>query len=313
MTYTHLSEFERYQIERWLGELTSVGEIAKLLARSRSTIYREIKRLPTTYAAPDAQTHRKACASVSAANAPRLQTGLWAGVREQLGRSWSPQQISGRAKYLGQSCPSWQSIYAWTKRVWPERKERPLRHAHKQGGRHGWAHLASPIGQRPAQVKLRQELGHWEADTMLCARGNRKPRVLVAVERACRLTRLARLPNGQAPVCASALEYLLIKDETVPLKSVTVDRGIEFRCLPQLLGKRLYVCDPQRPNQRGTNENTIGLLRQYVPKGTPISTISEQELKRIEHELNNRPRRCLGFKTPLEVLSELNPRCRTSI
>ncbi len=254
MTYTHLSELERYQIERWLGELTGVGEIAKLLARSRSTIYREIKRLPTAYAAPDAQTHRKACASVSAANAPRVQ-----------------------------------------------------------GGRHGWAHLASPIGQRPAEAKLRLELGHWEADTMLCARGNRKPRVLVAVERACRLTRLARLPNGQAPVCASALEYLLIKDETVPLKSVTVDRGIEFRCLPQLLGKRLYVCDPQRPNQRSTNENTIGLLRQYVPKGTPISTISEQDLKRIEHELNNRPRQCLGFKTPLEVLSELNPRCHTSI
>jgi transposase, IS30 family len=109
------------------------------------------------------------------------------------------------------------------------------------------------------------------------------------------------------------VERLLLNDKRLPLLSVTVDRGAEFSDLPELLGSKLYVCDPQRPNQRGTNENTIGLIRQYIPKGKPISLVNTQELAQIEFELNNRPRECLGFKTPAEVLFKLNPRCRASI
>jgi IS30 family transposase len=94
---------------------------------------------------------------------------------------------------------------------------------------------------------------------------------------------------------------------------VTVDRGGEFRDLPELLGSKLYVCDPQRPNQRGTNENTIGLIRQYIPKGMPISLINTQKLTQIQIELNSRPRQCLGFKTPAEASFNFDPRCRASI
>lgn len=313
MSYTHLSQSERYQIERWLQQGLHIIEIARLLNRCKSTIYRELKRLAVAYSAAGAAIHRQQCASRSAANAPRIDAAAWQEVSQRLSQCWSPQQIAGRARYLGQSCPSWQAIYGWIGRTWQKPAVRPLRRRYKSQSHFGWAHKATPIAKRPKEVASRTVAGHWEIDSMLGARGMYKTRVLVANERASRFTRLSLMDNGHASTCALLVERLLIDDKRLPLLSVTVDRGGEFKDLPELLGPRLYVCDPQRPNQRGTNENTIGLIRQYIPKGKPISLVNAQELAQIEFELNNRPRECLGFKTPAEVLFELNPRCRASI
>jgi IS30 family transposase len=313
MTYTHLSQSERYQIERWLQQGLHIIQISRLLNRAKSTIYRELKRLNVAYSAAGADIHRQQCASRSAANAPRIDAAAWQEVKQRLSQRWSPQQIAGRARYLGQSCTSWQTIYGWIGRTWLKPAARPLRRRHKSQSHFGWAHKATPIAKRPKEVASRTVAGHWEIDSMLGARGTYKTRVLVANERASRYTRMSLMDNGIASTCALLVERLLIDDKCLPLLSVTVDRGGEFRDLPELLGSKLYVCDPQRPNQRGTNENTIGLIRQYIPKGTPISLINTQALAQIEFELNNRPRQCLGFKTPAEVLFELNPRCRSSI
>lgn len=313
MTYTHLSTSERYQIERWLTDGVSIGDIAALLARARSTIYRELGRLGSAYNAQLAQLHRSGCARTSAANAPRVAIDSWSVVKARLSLKWSPQQIAGRARLMGLASPSWQGIYRWVRSVWPQRRMAPLRRAHKSASNWSWAKLATPIAQRPAQVLLRQQIGHWEVDSMLGTRGVYKARLLVAVERLSRYTRLILLDCGLAHVVAQALEDRLVRDKNLPLQSVTVDRGVEFRDLPALLGKRLYVCDPQRPNQRGTNENTIGLLRQYLPKGQPMNLLTLAQVAQIERQMNDRPRQCLGFKTPAEVLSEFHPRCRTSI
>ena len=313
MTYTHLSQSERYQIERWLQQGLHIIQISRLLNRSKSTIYRELKRLNVAYSAAGAVIHRQQCASRSAVNAPRIDAAAWQEVTQRLNQRWSPQQIAGRARYLGQSSPSWQAIYGWIGRTWLKPATRPLRRRHKSQSHFGWAHKATPIAKRPKEVASRTVAGHWEIDSMLGARGTYKTRVLVANERASRYTRMSLMDNGIASTCALLVERLLIDDTSLPLLSVTVDRGSEFSDLPELLGSKLYVCDPQRPNQRGTNENTIGLIRQYIPKGKPISLITAQELAQIEFELNNRPRECLGFKTPAEVLFELNPRCRASI
>ena len=313
MTYTHLSQYERYQIERWLQQGLHTIQISRLLNRAKSTIYRELKRLNVAYSAAGAVIHRQQCASQSAANAPRIDAAAWQVVKQRLSQRWSPQQIAGRARYLGQSCPSWQAIYGWIGRTWLKPAARPLRRRHKSQSHFGWAHKATPIAKRPKEVASRTVAGHWEIDSMLGARGTYKTRVLVANERASRYTRMSLMDNGIASTCALLVERLLVDDKCLPLLSVTVDRGSEFSDLPELLGSKLYVCDPQRPNQRGTNENTIGLIRQYIPKGKPISLINIQELAQIEFELNNRPRECLGFKTPAEVLFELNPRCRASI
>ncbi len=313
MTYTHLSPSERYQIERWLQQGLRIIQIARLLNRAKSTIYRELSRSDMAYSAAGAVIHRHQCASRSAANAPRVNALAWQAVKQRLNQRWSPQQIAGRARYLGQACPSWQAIYGWIGRTWLKPAVRPLRRGHKSRRHFGWAHKATPIAKRPKEVASRTVAGHWEIDSMLGARGMYKARVLVANERASRYTRMSLMDNGAACTCALLVENLLLNDKRLPVLSVTVDRGGEFRDLPELLGPRLYVCDPQRPNQRGTNENTIGLIRQYIPKGKPISLITAQELAQIEFELNNRPRECLGFKTPAEVLFELNPRCRASI
>ena len=313
MTYTHLSQSERYQIERWLQQGLHIIQISGLLNRAKSTIYRELSRLNTAYSASNAIIHRQQCASRSAANAPRVDPLAWQEVKRRLSQRWSPQQIAGRARYLGQYCPSWQAIYGWIGRTWQKAATRPLRRGHKRRSHFAWAYKATPIAKRPKDVATRRVAGHWEIDSMLGARGMYKTRVLVANERASRYTRMALMDNGAASTCALLVEQLLMDDKRLPLLSVTVDRGSEFRDLPDLLGSRLYVCDPQRPNQRGTNENTIGLIRQYIPKGKPISLINIQELAQIEFELNNRPRECLGFKTPAEVLFQMNPRCRASI
>ena len=313
MTYTHLSQSERYQIERWLQQGLHIIQISGLLNRAKSTIYRELKRLNVAYSAAGAAIHRQQCSSRSAANAPRIDAAAWQVVKQRLSQRWSSQQIAGRARYLGQSCPSWQAIYGWIGRTWVKPVTRPLRRGHKSRSRFGWAHKATPIAKRPKEVASRTVAGHWEIDSMLGARGTYKTRVLVANERASRYTRMSLMDNGIASTCALLVERLLLNDKRLQVHSVTVDRGSEFSDLPELLGSKLYVCDPQRPNQRGTNENTIGLIRQYIPKGKPISLINTQELAQIEFELNNRPRECLGFKTPAEVLFELNPRCRDSI
>jgi transposase, IS30 family len=313
MAYTHLSQQERYQIEQSLRQNIRIALIAKVLGRNRCTVYRELKRLDSAYSASAAHSHAQSCACICAANARRYDDKVWAGIQTHLQQEqWSPQQVAGRYAWLHQRCPSWQAIYRWVQRTWP-RKSRPLRKRTKCSTALAWAHQATPIGQRPQHIAKRQQCGHWEGDSMLGMRGVGKERVLVLVERASRYTKLIKLANGYAWTTAQAIERHLMSNQPLPFESLTVDRGSEFRQLPQLLGKRLYVCDPQRPNQRGTNENTIGLVRQYIPKGMPISLFDAAQLRSIEQKLNNRPRKCLGFRTPAEVLSELYPRRCTSI
>ena len=147
---------------------------------------------------------------------------------------------------------------------------------------------------------------------MVGLRGFYKPRLLVAVERASRFTRLRLAPNALPATMADQANRALLQHAAWPVHTVTVDRGSEFAHLPALLGSRLFVCDPRHPKQRGTNENTSGLFRQYIPKGQPLSLQTHQSIARIEHLLNHRPRACLGFKTPAEVLSDMRRRCRDS-
>jgi transposase, IS30 family len=329
MSHNHLSPNERYQIQAWLEQDLSKCQIAIRLGRHRSTIYRELARCEGTYNAQRAQLHRSGCALRCAANAPRYTAAVWNLVRKEMTMSyWSPQQIAGRAQLtasLAPTCrcadmPSMQAIYAWAARVWPLRDDRPLRRSRPNRrcktaplSVFGWARSVQPIAQRPAHVRQRREMGHWEIDTMVGMRGGYKARLLVCVERSSRYTRLVLLDNGLPETTAAAVHQCLLGDGRWPVLSVTTDRGSEFAKLHTVIEhKCLYVCDAQRPNQRGTNENTIGLIRQFIPKGEPLSLQTPRSIARIECLLNSRPRACLGFKTPAEVLSELRNQCRNS-
>jgi IS30 family transposase len=329
MTHHHLSPNERYQIQAWLEQDLSKCQIAHRLGRHRSTIYRELRRCEDTYNAQRAQRHRSDCALRCAANAPRYAPAVWKHVLKAMRTSyWSPQQIAGRAQFKasvapvcsGFDIPSMQAIYAWAARVWPQRNERPLRRARPTRRRNsgplsvfGWARSVQAIGQRPVHVRQRLEVGHWEVDTMIGMRGGYKARLLVCVERSSRYTRLVLIDNGLPETAAAAVSQHLLGDVRWPVLSITTDRGGEFAKLHTVIAReRLYVCDAQRPNQRGTNENTIGLVRQFIPKGEPLSLQTPKSIARIERLLNSRPRACLGFKTPAEVLSELRSQCRNS-
>ena len=148
---------------------------------------------------------------------------------------------------------------------------------------------------------------------MVGMRGGYKQRLLVCVERASRYARMVLVDNALPETVAAALQASLLGDARWPVLSVTTDRGSEFARLTSVLDwSRLYVCDAQRPNQRGTNENTIGLVRQFIPKGEPLSLHSDGAIARIEHLLNSRPRACLGFRTPAEVLLAQRSQCRSS-
>lgn len=331
MSHNHLSPRERYQIQAWLENDLNKCQIAQRLGRHRSTIYRELARCQGRYDAERAQQHRADCALRCAANAPSYGSGVWKRVRKAMTRKhWSPQQIAGRAqlKVLPppvrpslEGVPSMQAIYAWAARTWPKRDERPLRRAraarprggHGPLGVFGWARSVQPIARRPARVRERVEVGHWEADTMIGMRGGYKARLLVCVERVSRYTRLVLLDNGLPETAAAAVRRHLLGDTRWPVLSITTDRGSEFAKLSAVVEpERLYVCDARRPNQRGTNENTIGLIRQFIPKGEPLSLQTPRSIARIERLLNSRPRACLGFKTPAEVLSEVRNQCRDS-
>ena len=335
MTHSHLSPHERYQIQAWLEQNLSKCQIARRLGRHRSTIYRELARCEGAYKAAHAQLHRRGCALHSAANAPRYAPCVWRCVRKAMLTSyWSPQQIAGRAQCILlpasphptstdsslMDMPGMQAIYAWVARTWPQPDERPLRRARRAGRRgngprsvFGWARSVQPIGQRPAHVRERLQAGHWEIDTMVGMRGGYKARLLVCVERASRYTRLVLLDNGLPETAAAAVRQRLLGDARWPVLSITTDRGSEFAQLHTVVEPaRLYVCDARRPNQRGTNENTIGLVRQFIPKGEPLSLQTPRSIARIERLLNSRPRACLGFRTPAEVLSEMRSQCRDS-
>ena len=335
MSHNHLSPSERYQIQTLLEQGLHTCQIACRLGRHRSTIYRELARCKGAYDAQRAQRHRSDCALRCAANAPRFSPAVWSRVRQAMNKTcWSPQQIAGRSRLHAQSeappthgqqrhvrMPSMQAIYAWAARTWPRRHDRPLRRARRAGrpgsngprSVFGWARSVQPIGQRPLQVNRREELGHWEADTMIGTRGGYKARLLVCVERLSRYTALVMLDDGLPETAAAALARRLLGNTRWPVLSITTDRGSEFAKLSTVVEPaRLYVCDAQRPNQRGTNENTIGLVRQFIPKGEPLSLHTPGSIARIERLLNNRPRACLGFKTPAEVLCKMRNQCRNS-
>jgi IS30 family transposase len=315
--YTHLTFAQRYHIALGLKQGLTVTVIARRVGIHRSTVYRELARggdRDGSYYAPWADDRALARARSSAANHPTKSPELWRWVARCLRQRASPDQVAGR---LGQVCPSVSvsvpAIYAFVRR--DERAGGQLysclRYAHKRflwrrGTSGGLPSERPSIKQRPKLVWRRRQSGHWEADTML---GNKThpARVLTAVERTSRYTRLALLADGTADRTGVALQRVLAAHQ---VRSITFDNGVEFANYKQAcsaLDAKPYFAQPSRPWQRGTCENTIGLIRQYLPKYKSLAKLTRKHLLLIQNELNHRPRRCLGYLTPHEVLYGLRP------
>ena len=315
MCYAHLTQKQRYQIEELLQGKCSVGRIARKLGVHRTTIYRELRRgghHRDGYAAWRAQEAAERRARRSAANHRTKPASLWRIIGRLIRRDWSPEQAQGYLERFAHPGVSVPAIYAHVRgqRRRAGRWYEHLRFGHK---RHPWgghvqslqSRSRSSIHDRPAHVQLRQHSGHWEGDTLTGS--SRFHRLLALVERKSRYLLLRRPAHPLAQDIANSTVAAL---RPLPAYSITFDNGQEFsdyRRIQERLHCPVFFADPYKPWQRGTCENTIGLVRQYIPKGSSGRHLSPNQIQRIANKLNHRPRKCLGFKTPAEVFLNAQP------
>jgi len=323
-SYTHLSFEERETLSLGLAQGQSLRTMAAVLGRSPSSLSREHTRNATRGQPYRACTaHSLAAVRSRCPRRPRklLDPWLWRYVRTGLTRGCSPEQIAGR---LRREYPddmrkrlSAETIYV-ALYVLPRgtlrsellaalRQARKARRPRARGAdRRGQLPNITPIAERPPEVATRKVPGHWEGDLIKGARNGSAVGSLV--ERTTRLVILARLDGTDAE---SARQGFTRKLKRVPAplrKTLTYDRGkemAEHERLAQRLAIQVFFADPHSPWQRGTNENTNGLLRQYLPKGTDLSGYTQRELNAIAHRLNTRPRKCLDWATPGEMFTQL--------
>ena len=321
--YRHMSIDERETLSLGLAQGQSLRTMARVLRRAPSTLSREHARNARghPYRACTAQRLAATRARQPRRSRKLLDPWLWQYVRAHLVQGYSPEQIAGRLRHAYpddmQKRLSTETIYA-ALYVLPRgalrhelltalRQARKARRPRSRGtDRRGQIPNMTPIAARPVDVAARTVPGHWEGDLIKGTRNGSAVGTLV--ERTTRLVILARMEGTDA---RSAREGFTKKLRHVPAplrKTLTYDRGkemAEHERLAQRLAIRIYFADPYSPWQRGTNENTNGLLRQYLPKGTDLSGYTQRELNAIAHRLNTRPRKCLNFATPLEVFTQL--------
>jgi len=309
MKFAHLNRHQRYQIEARLALGQSKVVIARALGVHHSTIYRECQRVAASrpYCAESAHRHALAHRAVSAANHPTKPAALWKLATRCLRQDWSPEQIEGRLKLTEEPIRvSDQGVYDWlARRGRSEALCAHLRHHDAQGpcrqSSGGLPKKRPSIRKRPKAALARREAGHWEGDTI---RGKTHHHCLVTlVERMSLYTRLSKpLPKLSAAV-AKAVQHALAG---LTALSLTLDNGSEFAAYPQM-GLPVFFADPGKPRQRARNENTNGLIRQYVPRKSRLMALSAEKVRNIEHRLNHRPRKSLGYLTPYEVLFQSPP------
>lgn len=310
--YKHLSIGERESILLMRAGGKNLSEMGRSLGRSKSTISRELNRNSSrtkAYSAADAQIkyhrRRQKCRRKHRLREQQTQNK----VIELLQLYWSPEQISRRLRQEGNGIQIGTStIYRAIKTgILPGEMKKKLRSKpyHKpKGSRTGHLSISHSITERPKEANQRLKIGHWESDTVrgsnnsgcIATHVDRKSRYLISVKIANRSTQTYMDATIQAFLCVPKRKR----------KTFTTDHGKEFsahRRLKEELGAKVYFADPGSPGQRGTNENTNGLLRQFFPKRSGFQNVTQADVDAACSLLNSRPRKCLGWLSPLEVFS----------
>jgi IS30 family transposase len=306
----HLTFQEREFLYRLLKKGKSKTEIAEVMGRDRSTIYRELSRNARRGGYEPELAQRLADRRRLACRPPRKldDADTHEYVRERLEKRWSPEQIAARRQRDCRRRRSrWlcrQTIYNWIDAEAP-RWRQWLRRGGRPPEKRGKLTDCVRIDGRPEVINRRRRYGDWEGDTVV-GKGRRNALVTL-VERKSGYARIGLAENLKAETTRQVTVQRM-KDLPASLRrSMTFDNGKEFaehQQLGQSLDLEVYFALPYRSWQRGTNENTNGLLRQFFPKGTDFSRISHQEVARVEALLNERPRKRLGYRTPSEVLKK---------
>jgi IS30 family transposase len=318
MNYHHLTVDERTRFDCLLQAGQSISQIAHLLQRSASTLYRERRRNGKGRASPRMYyqarfAQAQAEARASGANAhPRIAARVYRQARRYLTRlDMSPAQIARRLAISAEWLYQWiyrqiAKGFAWHRHL---RSGRPARHNRRQRLQRAQATAcrALPIAQRTDAANARTEFGHWEADLLL-GRKDCAGAVLVVKERKSRLTLLRRLYRRNSDTVMRALAKLL-RPYRQHLRSLTTDNGTEFfrhARFADLTGCALYLCEPHSPWQRGQVEGENKNIRQYLPKSFNVDRLSPKRLRAVERKLNLRPKLVLNDRCPLEVANALS-------
>ena len=319
--YKQLSAEDRDQIAVMRAKGQSLGEIARFLGRNKSTISRELRRnrspVYDRYGANQAQKRAERRKS-EAGRRPLLKNDrIRRYVIGKLELGWSPEQIAGR---LTRDHPelriSHEAIYQYIYNPQVRRTQELIhllvrshkkRQARGHTRRHRKSHIPDrvSIDRRPIYVEKRKQPGHWESDTIISRQS--KEAIGVCLERSTRFVHLAKLEKKGASDLAEALNRRLGRHPPHMRRTITYDNGSEntqHTRVNRVLGTTSYFCHPFQSWQRGAVENVIGLVRRYLPKKTDFSKISSDQLKIIQNSINNRPRKCLDYKTPLEVFKD---------
>ena len=307
-TYHQLTQEQRYQIYALQKTDHTLSEIAEVIGVHKSSVSRELKRNrgQRGYRPQQAQeqTLRRREKSV-----PRITAAIWAVVENLLRRDWSPEQISGRLKKEQKVCISHEWIYQYVLKDKQAggnlyrhlRCQKKRRKRYGSYDRRGKLPNCRSIEERPAIVSTRKRLGDWEVDTLL---GRKQKQAMVTLtERKSRFSLLGKVSRRTAQAVRQQVCRLLlpIRDQ---VHTLTADHGKEFadhEQIAEMLQLKFYFAHPYAAWERGTNENTNGLLRQYFPRQSDFQTISNKKMEQAMSKLNFRPRKSLRFKTPFEV------------
>ncbi|MFF2631242.1 IS30 family transposase [Kitasatospora griseola] len=326
----YLRESERLHIADRLRENATIRQIAAELGRSPSTVSREIRRNGSHWTGGRFAYRPHAAQARADARRPRPKAGkigrnpeLREFVQARLERRWSPEQISHILRQLFPGRPDMHVTHETIYQALYSRKRgdlrrdlsrslrtgRAMRRPHRQSAKRQprMAKNMVMISERPAEVNDRAVPGHWEGDLIIGKA--HKSAIGTLVERSSRLLVLVHLPDGRQP--AQVRDALIEAVSTLPhqfRRSLTWDQGSEMHLHHQFSAATemdVYFCEPGSPWQRGSNENTNGLLRQYFPKGTDLSRYTREDLDTVVAELNSRPRKTLGWETPAERFAKL--------
>ena len=319
MAYQQLTERERFYIEQRLSLGERIPDIAKALGRHKTSLYREIKR-NTDETFNGLYCHRRAVTLAEARKRdivrkrplfdtmlPEVRIVLFQWLSERM----SPEQISGNLRSEFNISLSHQTIYRF---LWEDRKQggELYQHLRRRGKKYRKNGLATQtkvggkvnISVRAPIEQLRQKAGHFEADTIFGA--DQKSFLLTLVDLATKYTIVVKLDNKEANTVYIALKYI-VENSLIPFRSITTDNGCEF-ALHETFTKDTsiswYFCDPYCSWQRGLNENTNGLIRDFYPKRTDFREVSEADILKVQNILNNRPRKTLGFMTPTQAMAQ---------
>jgi IS30 family transposase len=313
--YHHLTYDQRCQIQTLKERGDCINEIAKALKIHRSTIYREITRNSRDGNYEYHQANKKSSDRRYAASSQKtkMTSELIAIIEEKLKLQWSPEQISGRLKrFHGEKAVSHEMIYRY---IWDDKQRggelyKNLRHNGKKYNKRGSKNAGRgfipnriDIDQRPLIVEEKSRIGDWEIDTIIGK--NHKGAIVSMVDRHSKFTMLAKVSRKTAYEVEEALITRLSQVQDF-VYTITSDNGKEFAnhiAISKELEADFYFAHPYHSWERGLNEHTNGLVRQYVPKSTDFDKVSTEDIRKVEDLLNDRPRKVLKFSTPLEILN----------